>query len=63
MGEEGAEVKKQRLGKEVNLSRQKEKRKEWNKEGWHFSGLLRRRINVSGKNYICSLLSKLRLVH
>lgn len=63
MGEEGGEVKKQKLGKEVNLSRQKEKRKDRNKEEWHFSGLLRRRINVSGKNYICSLLSKLRLVN
>lgn len=62
MGEEGGEVKQQRLGKEMNLSRQKEK-KGRNKEGWHFSGLVKRRINVSGKNYISSLLSKLRLVN
>lgn len=56
-------MKQQRPGKEVDLSRQKEKRKERNKEGWHLSGLVRRRINVSGKNHIRSLLSKLGLVN
>lgn len=63
-------MKQQRLGKGVNLGREKEKRKERNKEGcepvipaFQWVSKEEKTASASGKNYICSLLSKLRLVN